>query len=328
MKMEIYPWQHKEWQTLLSSVEQGRLAHAHLLYGSPGLGKMQFAGALAARLLCEVAKGNAFACGACRSCQLLTLGHHPDLFVVTTEEKSKSIKVDQIRHLIQKLANTSQRGGRQIVMLYPAEQMNPAAANALLKTLEEPIGNVVLMLVAHQMGKLPATIVSRCQRIHFAAKEDVETIHWVRRHIEQGLDARLFLRMADCAPVRAVLLARTGYLVLRDNVLRHLLNILQENANPITPVLSYTKEDLELLLYALLTLMMDVSRLQLGAETQYVINSDRVEPLQVLGKILRATFLQRHIEKIQKAYQLFVGGTSINVQLLLESLFLDWSEVS
>lgn len=169
----IYPWQQSQWQQLLKQHQQRRLPQALLFSGQYGLGKKDFALVLAKLVLCEA--GGESACDICHSCQLFRAGNHPDFFTIYPEENGKTIKVDQIRDLTASLNQTAQLNGYQVAVICPAESMNAAAANALLKTLEEPPGPVILILISHRLGGLPITIVSRCQKIAFFATEDVNT---------------------------------------------------------------------------------------------------------------------------------------------------------
>ena len=126
------PWQQSGWQRLQPAVESGRLPHALLLVGPEGIGKQQFAQALAALLLCHAPDGGT-PCGQCRSCTLLAAGSHADLLNVGLEEDSRVIKIDQVRGLIDFAAKTPALGASKLVVMGPAEAMNINAANALLK---------------------------------------------------------------------------------------------------------------------------------------------------------------------------------------------------
>jgi len=319
----IYPWQQQQWLSIQNMISQQRLAQSLLLQGTAGMGKFDFAKCIAATLLCE--KPQQFACDHCRACQLRKAQSHPDLFIVTPLEKSKAIRIDQIRELSEKLNHTPQLGQCQVAIISPADALNRAAANALLKTLEEPNGRVLLILVASQLSHLPATILSRCQRLQFSAAENEATCAWLQNQLGSSVDASLLLRLADHAPLKAIALAESNYVQMRDQLLQHLWKLSRESANPLSSVTEYVKHDLQLFLYALLTLSMDVAKLQLGVHTNALVNHDRTEPLQALGKCLRATFLQSYIEKIQHAYRLSLSGTHLNPQLLLESLLIDWA---
>ena len=141
----IAPWCEGSWQQILRSICANRLPHALLFSGVAGLGKRQFASTIAARVLCD--DPGEYACGHCDSCHWLTLEHHPDFYFIAPLEDKKSISITQVRDLQTKLANTPQHSSRQVVLVQPAELMNIAASNAFLKTLEEPPGNVVLLLI-------------------------------------------------------------------------------------------------------------------------------------------------------------------------------------
>lgn len=155
---EAYPWQEPLWQQLAS---RPRHAHAYLLHGPAGIGKRDLAERLMARLLCQQPAGLE-ACGQCKACHLLAAGTHPDVFVLEPEEADKAIKVDQVRELVSFVVQTAQLGGRKVVLLEPVEAMNLNSANALLKSLEEPSGDTVLLLVSHQPSRLLPTVKSRC----------------------------------------------------------------------------------------------------------------------------------------------------------------------
>ncbi|HNF64555.1 MAG TPA: DNA polymerase III subunit delta', partial [Plasticicumulans sp.] len=162
------PWLRGIWAQLAPALAAGRLPHALLLAGPEGLGKMAFAQALGEALLCESQRPDHHACGHCRACRLLAAGSHPDLHVVVPAEEGKAIRVDAIRELIGFAALTPQFGGRRVLRLAPAELLNVNAANALLKTLEEPAPGSHLILVSARPARLLPTVRSRCQTIRFA----------------------------------------------------------------------------------------------------------------------------------------------------------------
>jgi DNA polymerase-3 subunit delta' len=173
------PWLRERWRRLTAQLEAGRLPHALLISGPAGLGKRGLARAFVARALCRQAHGDEPACGRCRACEQHAAGNHPDFAQVTFELNNEGklrteIAVDQIRALSARFALTPQFGGYQIALIEPAEAMNRNAANALLKTLEEPSADTLLLLVADQPAHLPPTIVSRCSRVdvHFPPRAD------------------------------------------------------------------------------------------------------------------------------------------------------------
>jgi len=237
--MTLAPWHADDWQRLRARRAQNRLPHALLLCGPAGLGKRAFADAFAATLLCERAgeHTDGLACGRCRACALLKAGSHPDAVRVALELRDDGtprteITVDQIRALGERLALTPQFGGMQIALIDPADAMNASAANALLKTLEEPTPSTVIILVADRPARLPATIRSRCQRIDFRLPPRAQALVWLSG---QGADAKTAAAALDIAagnPGVALELAKSGGLAMHAEVDADLRALLGGKASP------------------------------------------------------------------------------------------------
>ena len=181
----LAPWQARAYAHLVSILEAGRLGHGVLFCGPAGLGKRAVAQRLAQRAVCRAPVSNGDPCNACRSCQLFAAGTHPDFGLVSfipNKEGTKlrtEIVIEQIRALSERLALTPQYGGAQVAILDPADAINHAAANALLKTLEEPQPERYLWLVSAHPQRLSATIRSRCQRVEFRLPPIEEAQAWL-----------------------------------------------------------------------------------------------------------------------------------------------------
>jgi DNA polymerase-3 subunit delta' len=178
LNLTVFPWQQRQWLHLTNAHLQGRLPHGILLTSPSGTGMEDFSRAFAAWLMCESQNKNS-ACKECHACKLLMSGNHPDLHMVEPEEAGKQIKVEAIRALIEFTHLTSQYHQKKIAIIQPADAMNRSSANALLKTLEEPSGDVVLLLVSSSPSRLPVTIRSRCQRIQFHPVDRESGLAWL-----------------------------------------------------------------------------------------------------------------------------------------------------
>ena len=219
MSINYFPWQEEVWNRLADM--HGRLPHALLFHGRPGIGKLHLAEVLAQSLLCENQAKHRLACGACPACGWFAAGNHPDYRLVQPEvlspveedaeaeeaseegkkKPSKQIKIEQIRALSDFLNVGSHRNGYRVVLIYPAESMNPGSANALLKSLEEPSAGVIFLLVSHQPRKLLATVRSRCHALALSLPPRALSLRWLQ---EQGSKATpATLAFAGDAPLEA-----------------------------------------------------------------------------------------------------------------------------
>lgn len=211
------PWTQAAFARLPSRAAD--LPAALLLGGQPGLGKRATASFLARAILCETGRESLAACGACASCNLIDAGTHPDLRLVElaseedapadeTEESGpakkapKQIPVARIRELGEFVVTTAHRARAKVVIIAPAEAMHPAAANAVLKILEEPPGRTHFLLVSHQPERLLATIRSRCFQVPFAAPEPAFALEWLKARGVEG--AELALAQGGYAPLAAL----------------------------------------------------------------------------------------------------------------------------
>jgi len=164
-RLEAVRGQDRAVALLARYLESGKVPPGLLFFGEEGIGKEKAADAFAAALLCR-ARGPGGACGACPDCRLLAAGSHPNLLRVVPE--NRNILIDDIRRLQEELALKAFSDRPRVALVVPADRMTVQAANALLKTLEEPPPATHLVLVSHRLSQLPPTIVSRCQKVPFS----------------------------------------------------------------------------------------------------------------------------------------------------------------
>ncbi len=225
------PWQQRVYDHAAAALDAGRLGHGLLLCGPANLGKRAVAERLARRLLCQSRAADGEPCGTCRGCHLFAAGSHPDYnlisFVLNKEgtRLRTEVVIDQVRALSERLVLTPQYGGAQIAILDPADAINHAACNALLKTLEEPQPNRYLWLITANPARLPATIRSRCQRLEFHLPPQEEALAWL---LAQGHSQALAGEALDAArghPGLADTWLRDGGLALRREVATDLVKL-------------------------------------------------------------------------------------------------------
>lgn len=218
--MNAPAWHREAWDTLRMRRERNAMPHALLLAGPAGLGKRDFLERLVRSLLCSQ-PDDGDACGHCRTCALLDAGTHPDRVAVGLELRDdgkprKEIVIPQVRALSARLAMASQFGGWQVASIDPADALNANAANALLKTLEEPTPSTLIVLVADAPWRLPPTIRSRCQRMDFRLPPREEALAWL--HAAGIADAEAALDASGGNPGLARAWAGDGALAQRAEV--------------------------------------------------------------------------------------------------------------
>ncbi|USD64405.1 DNA polymerase III subunit delta' [Vibrio sp. SCSIO 43136] len=173
-----YPWLTPladSWKQVLSN---NRMTGALLLESSKGLGVEQLVEHFTQALACNSSDGEA--CGFCHNCELAKAKVHPDIHWMQPEKVGKAITVDQIRQCNRWAQESSQLGGKRLIIISPAEAMNESASNALLKTLEEPAQDCIFLLVTQNKPALLATIVSRCQCWRVEVPSTQECLSWLK----------------------------------------------------------------------------------------------------------------------------------------------------
>jgi DNA polymerase-3 subunit delta' len=228
MSQAIYPWQHEDWNRLQRL--RDRLPHAILFHGAQGIGKVAFAEQFAQSVLCESPVNDGFACGSCASCGWFLQYGHPDyrrvrpeiLEIDTIEDDSESeegankksassktpskeIRIEQVRALAGFMNVSTHRSGLRVVLLYPAETLNSASANALLKTLEEPPPGTLFILVSHRPDRLLPTILSRCRKFPMSLPSTEDALAWLNEN--EVSDAAQWLALNGGAPLAALMAA-------------------------------------------------------------------------------------------------------------------------
>jgi DNA polymerase-3 subunit delta' len=316
------PWLEPYWRRLAAYAASERVPQALLIAGIDGVGKMRLACLFAQRLLCR--RPGDLACGECVSCRLFAAQTHPDFLVVEPAEPGKPITVDAIRGLIATLSLKPQYSGYRVVILAPAHQMNSSAANSLLKTLEEPDEHTVMLLLTEAPAALPATVLSRCQRMDIAVPDRALSVRWLA---EQGLgeQAEVLLALAQGAPFRAVALAQEGVIERREEFFLAWRDVARRIQEPVLVAEKWAKFSCEALTDWIASWVIDLIRLRALPNCAPLNNPDLRESLQATARQLELKSLFRFLDLLNATKRRLVG--QINRQLALEELLIHWSSV-
>lgn len=327
----LYPWQAAAFQTLQD--QAARQHHALLITGEPGIGKLAFARHLAKSLLCE-SHDRARPCETCDACRWVAAGNHPDyreLCPVGEDEdadsdtKSKKkpsawISIEQVRELNDFVHLSAHRGGLRVTLVQPAEALNLAAANALLKTLEEPPPGALFILLSHQWRRLLPTIRSRCRQLALPTPDRASALAWLG---EQGLsDAEAHLAEAGGAPLAALERADASLLATRRALLAELAEPRQLDPLALAEKLDKQKVEVARLTDWLARWVYDLARLGMADSVRYY--PDETGRLAPLASALDPVRLMRFHDTVLAAKKL--ASHPLNARLVYEQLFFAYQQ--
>lgn len=327
----IYPWQSKVWARL--NQDGQRLPHAILLHGRAGIGKYDFARSFSQALLCVNRTAGEQACGVCASCNWFNDESHPDFRLLSPEQESEAddesvatkktkkktqISIAQVRDLNDFLSLSSHRSnGLRIVLIHPAETLNVASANALLKVLEEPAPGVVFILVAHQLQRLLPTIISRCQKINMPIPHEAQALAWLS---EQGVqNAKQQLAYLEGSPIKVF--AEQVQLNQLSEVWRFLS--LGRKLEPHITAPAVIAVSVEGGVIAIQKWLYDIAAVKLGQQTRYHLqHTGALQALADKVNLSRLFEMQKKTNDLRK-----LAAHPLNHELQMESLLLEYTKI-
>ena len=308
-------WIQAEMATLAAAHQAGRMPHALLIHEAPGAGGDWLAQWTARLVLCQSATGAP--CGACPSCHRAANAQHPDLLLLQPIEDSRQIRIEQVRELSQELALTAHQGAYKVAIITPADTLNRFAANALLKTLEEPPARTLLMLVVTQPSRLPATILSRCQRVRLKAPGRKEAVSWLEATKGAG-DWNAVLDTLGDAPMLAAEVDPKAVVQVGQEVRRALEEATTGAGDPVATAERWSRADFPLRLRCIENWLTERIRAQ-GESPGFLTEVGAVTYLQRPQTVLNIRGLFELLDGVRDLKAAL--DTPINRGLALETLF-------
>ncbi len=324
MMHSLYPWQLADWEQLHGYLTQQRIPQALLISGQQGLGKQQLANQFAFSLLCESPQETGLSCGVCHSCLLLKADTHPDFVVIKPAETKKSISIDQIRVLLIQLSLKPQFDRYRVVIIHPADTLNNNSANAFLKCLEEPTERTTIILISDRPSKLPATIVSRCQKLAIIPPDKSTVLSWLKHQSLPG-DPEVLNSLAQGSPLLAQEFANSGFVKLRGDCFKSWIAIAKQQAHPVAVAEEWLKIPEDPLLFWVTSWVIDLMKCAYQIAGN-LYNPDLVNSLQEMAQRLDLIRLYKLYDLLLNNRQLL--DTQINKQLMFEEMLIQWQELN
>lgn len=319
------PWHEEHWARLAAARHQQRVPHALLLRGPQGLGKRRFAERLARALVCPQPTPEGNACETCVACRQTSAGSHPDIVHLAPDEPGRQIKIGAVRQLTAKSVLSAQPKAYRVCLIQPADAMNQAAANALLKTLEEPTERTVLLLVTSRPDRLPATIRSRCQALAFRVPPTEIARAWLT---EQGPVAGLedCLPLAAGAPLTALEAAAQDWVGDARRLTGDLAALAARDINPLQVVENWAERPLTTVIAGLKRLSSDLVKSTSGLGDGPLYHPVLRSELQSLAKKIDLRGVYSFCDRLIDCER--AAANNANTQMALEHLVNGWLELT
>ncbi len=313
---------------LQRAIKNDRMAHSYLFLGNEGIGKKLVALQFAKTLNClNDGKERADSCDQCISCKKIDAFLHPDVLLL--EPENQTLKVEQVRQMQRDLAFRPYEGKYRICILSSADRMVPHMSNTLLKTLEEPPPNTVLILLANYERLILPTILSRCQLIRFNPLPIPLVAQWLReRQGLEGEEAHLLSSLSEGSPRKALEIKDEIGKIHREELLEDLVGEKSLSAERmqswINSLPTREREKLLLVLEVAKTLLRDMVMAKTLEEGSKIINSDLLSEIKTLTSNWRLSSLMKRMEILHQTT--FAIRNNANTELALEAMMLSWME--
>ncbi|RPD98118.1 DNA polymerase III subunit delta' [Candidatus Pantoea deserta] len=321
--MNWYPWLNQPYRHIIGQHQAGRAHHALLIQAINGMGDDALVWGVSRWLMCQQPEGLK-SCGVCHGCQLMQAQTHPDWYRLEAEKGKSTLGIDAVRQVTEKLSRFAQQGGAKVVWLPDAEQLSESAANALLKTLEEPPANCWFFLSSRESSRLLATLRSRCVALTLTPPDEAQSLQWLSRQMPQDEAAlQTALRLSAGAPAAALQLLEPARWKARDSLCDALPGALQQDILQLLPLLN--SDDVAVRISWLLALLVDALKWQQGA-TRWLSNPDRQDAIALLADTYSARALDESAREWMQCREQLLYVAAVNRELLLTDRLLSWAD--
>ncbi len=320
-----YPWHQQSWDKVVSARSQNHLPHALLLTGSEGTGKLDFAEKIVRSLLCTSPIDNK-ACHNCQSCKTYQSGANPDFLKIELLEGKQQISVDQVRQLSEFINYTRSFNAYRVILLHPAERMNQNSANSLLKSLEEPSDNTVIILVATNLGNMLPTIKSRCQILALPAPDNKEALTWLKAQTPSSSNVEVRLSMSNGQPLTALNITDEE-IQSKEDLLTELLGICSHQLSVTEIAKKWEKFDHAMMLnWQILWIQNFIKNNVIDESPADSLDNNHDATLAKLNQTLSTETQWELYQQLIKQKQYI--HTSVNSLLFVENMLLLWLQAS
>lgn len=324
--MTALPWFDAPWQQWQSYGLAQRPPQALRLQAPPGWGLIEFSQQLVQAVLCEQPQASGQGCGQCHGCRLLSQHNHPDHHWIQPEDKKSSLGIDQIRQVIVQASQQPVLGRQQVFVFDLADELTTEAANALLKLLEEPGAERLLLLLCHQPARLLPTLASRCQTLVVPAS-DPDALAWLSQQRPQ-VDWPARYLLAGLAPLPALAMTDAEFETRHQGVQALLQIASQQRSSLDWPVAD--KDGLLRLFDWLYRLCHELLQIRLGGELNPVSMLGLAMTLaqqQRLAASIEGRFLRHFIDELIQQRRELSQSLSLNAGMQTDRLLIQWSRL-
>lgn len=325
---QLTPWQKEPFNHISRQMTQGQLPHSLLVLGEEGVGRDEFCTFVAKWMLCNSEDKVQGACGQCKSCHLFDAGSHPDYHLLEVEEGKTQISIAQVRDLIVHMQESSHQAGWKLANITNIHALNANSFNALLKTLEEPQQNTLLLLQADQLQGVPATIKSRAQILKVGVTDSSMTREWLKqRHEFFEEEMEVALQLFPTAPYKVEAFVESGDAFKSGEFIFDYADVIKSTQTPMEVALRW-QEEIQNCVYWCQLMFHDVLYIQQGANSDQIQLKKQYKALNEIAAHVDAKGIMLLLNKIIELQRLIKLRSPANLLASWQSLLIYSSQIA